>query len=57
MPRSRADERLVARVRREAPDAPEAKVDVEDVIGRLLKAQPESREARKAKTTAGRPKR
>jgi hypothetical protein len=48
MPRSRADERLLKRIQREAPEALDAKVDVERAVGRLLETQPESREARKA---------
>jgi hypothetical protein len=48
MPRSQSDERLLAKLKREAPEVLDAKVDVGAVLGRLLKAQPESREARKA---------
>ncbi len=48
MPRSRADERLLKRIAKEAPEALDAKVDIDRVAGRLLKAQPESRDERKA---------
>lgn len=57
MPRSRADERLLARIRKEAPEAldDDAKADVAGAVDRLLKTKPQSREERRAAKTKAAP--